>query len=59
MSLKEKDTMDEHRVFERKKVKIKVGNLIDEESMFYNPYKKRVTFESIENTKVVSKNYVI
>lgn len=62
MNLKDKndnEIIDEDKVFERKKVRIKSSSLIDSESMFYNPYKKCVTFKSTNGSKVVSKNCVI
>lgn len=55
----ETENIEGDKVFERTKVKIKVGNLVDDESMFYNPYKKGVTFKSVGGSKVLSKDYVI
>jgi len=53
------EIVNEDKAFTRKKAKIKSSNLIDSESMFYNPYKKNVTFKSANGSKVVSRNYVI
>lgn len=62
MSLKNRNNIEiigEDKVFDRRKVTIKSRSLIDNESMFYNPYKKSVGYKSANGSKVVSKKYVI
>lgn len=46
------------KAFESKEVRIRPKELIDPVSMFYNPYKKPVSFKSAKEKKVKSNKFV-
>lgn len=59
ISKDDNNSMD-RKAFERGKVKIKSSKLIDDYTVFYDPYKKAVSFKSKDGkSKVISKNYVL